>query len=145
MMMLNEKIRGSLGRNLSCTSRWLRLVFDHKLKEVCAFSADQAILLMILSCDERGERDALIQSAGIVSPEVDQLFNPLIKEGYLQSEDDNWVGITEKGKELIGKIWNIHEFTENLALNGFTEEEKKLLSKFMHKIQDNLSQVMPFE
>lgn len=32
LAMLNKKIQGSIGRDLSSIARWMRLVFDTKLK-----------------------------------------------------------------------------------------------------------------
>ncbi len=134
LMLLDEKIKGSVGRNLSCTSRWLRKAFDEKLKGSTSLSAEEAILLMVLSCDEEGERNELIAAAGIKdASSVDRM----IEAGYFSG--DQIVKITDMGKELLAKVWSLHESAENLALEGFNDEEKQQLEAFLLRIQSNLS------
>ena len=141
LMMLNEKIRGSLGRNLTSTANWLRRAFNKSLQEVCSLSADQAIVLMILSCDEKEEKETLLKMAGVY---VSDPFPALVEEGYIE-ESGNVVSITEKGKELLGKIWNVHENLENKVLAGLSMQEREQLMEWLAKIQRNLNEQLPYE
>jgi TrmH family RNA methyltransferase len=145
LMMLNKKINGSLGRNLHTTSRWLRRLFDVKLRSVADLSADQAIVLMILACDSEGERDVLLDMAGIDSTTGPALFTPLIAAGYLDAKEGDRVVSTEKGKELLGKIWNVHEKVENMALKDFSSEERAQLARLLARMQHNLGKEVTYE
>lgn len=142
LMLLDEKIRGSFGRNLSCSSRWMRKLFDHKLKQATPLTAEAAIVLMILSCDEKGSISELIQAGGI---ENAQVFTELCDSGYLCQGEADQVTMTEKVRELLAKIWSIHEAAENAALTGFTEEERAQFEQFLFRIQSNLSEHIPYE
>ncbi len=123
LMKLKEKIQGSLGRNLSCAHRFLRSVFDEKLQAVSDLTAEQAILLMVLACDEEGEKE--------------EAMVPLIEKGYL-IENENVVRITDKGREVLGAIWNVQEAAENRALAGFLPHERKEFLRLLEKVQSNL-------
>ncbi|GAB4229731.1 MAG: hypothetical protein Tsb0021_07620 [Chlamydiales bacterium] len=145
LMMLNEKIQGSLGRNLTATSRWLRRLFDKKLRAVSDITAEQAVILMILACDKEGEKRTLLQMAGIESANKDAVFSALISSGYLLEMDEKKITITEKGEELLGKIWNIHEQVENIAFKGFKDGDKERFLKFLTSMQANLEQEITYE
>lgn len=142
LMLLDEKIRGSFGRNLSCTSRWMRKLFDYKLKESTPLSAEAAIVLMILSCDEQGSIAELTEAGGI---EDANLFSELVNSGYLSSGEGGNVLMTEMGRQLLAQIWSIHEAAENAALSGFSDEERKQFDQFLLRIQSNLSEHIPYE
>jgi len=141
LMMLNEKIRGSLGRNLASTAKWLKGAFDQSLQAVCDLSADQAILLMILSCDDKGEKETLLKMGGVVESNP---FESLTEAGYI-TESGNSVAITERGKELLGKVWNVHENVENRALAGLSVQEREQLMGWLAQIQKNLEKQLPYE
>ncbi len=126
MMKLKEKIQGSLGRNLGCAHIFIRALFDSKLKAVSDLTADQAILLMVLACEDEGDKE--------------EIAAPLIEKGYLTEKGDK-VQITDKGRELLGQIWNVQEATENIALAGFSPQEKKELYRLIDKLVANLSKV----
>ena len=122
LAMLSKKIQESIGRHLYCASRWIRLVFDAKLKESTPFSADQAILMMILKCDGLSSIDQLYHDSGI-SPKADiyTIIKPLIDEGYVNSRTEQ-LSLSEKGAEAIAKIWAIHELAENIVFEGISDK-----------------------
>jgi TrmH family RNA methyltransferase len=144
LMMLTKKIQESLGRHLYCASKWIRLVFDAKLKEVSPFNADQAIMMMILKCDGGSDAQKLAHDAGL-SPGVDVYseLNPLLKQGIIEQKDDQ-LTLSEKGEEMIAKIWSVHELSEQIAFNGITEEEKEYFIKTIEKISKNCEKIVPF-
>ncbi len=139
LAMLNQKIQASYGRNLTCTARWVRAVFDHLLKQGTPLNADSAIVLMMLKCEGTGKREQLVGDAGADAVPFDRL----IKEGYLLEEKGS-LRLTEHGEELIAKIWAIHETAEELALKGFSGQERKQLTELLGRIQVNCSQVVPY-
>lgn len=144
LMMLTKKIQESLGRNLYCASRWLRLVFDAKLKEVSPFNADQAIMMMILKCDGISNAEKLSQDAGL-SPAVDVYseLNPLLSQGIMVQKG-NQLTLSEKGEEMIAKIWSVHELSEQIAFEGISEEERVNFVSTLEKFNKNCEKVVPF-
>ena len=141
LVMLTKKIQESIGRELSSASRWIRLVYDAKLREITPFTAEQTIAMMILKCDTTQSRETL---AFDTRAEGDATFlEPLIDQKFI-SEADNRLTLTVKGEEALAKIWCLHELTENLALKGISEEEKEIFLKTIHKISDNCSKIVPF-
>ncbi len=145
--MLTKKIQESIGRDLYCASRWIRLVFNAKLKEVCPFNADQAIMMMILKCEPDGaDIESLIRDAGI-SQNADgagnALVKPLIDQGFIANKSGQ-LTLLEKGEEAIAKIWNVHELTENLAFEGVATSEKEIFLKILSKVINNCEKIVPF-
>lgn len=141
LSMLSKKIQESFGRDLFCTSRWVRSVFDHLLKQSTPLTAESAIVLMMLHCEGKGNRQQLISDAGAATGHVK--FDPLISEGYL-IESSGEVHLTERGQELLAKIWVLHEKAEEIALNGFSEQEKNHLKTALRRIQDNCGKIIPY-
>lgn len=144
LAMLTKKIQESIGRNLYSASRWIRLVFDSKLKEVSPLNADQAIMLMILKCDETSNLESLVHDAGITKKsEAEVLIQPLIDQGYIFNEGGR-LTLLEKGEEAIAKIWSIHELTEHLTFHGISGAEKETFLKVLNTILHNCEKIIPF-
>lgn len=144
LTMLTKKIRESLGRHLSSASKWSRLVFDAKLKEVSPFNADQAIMMMILKCDGTSTAQKLAHDAGLsLSTDVFAELAPLLKDGIMLQKD-NQLTLTEKGEEVIAKIWPVHELSEQIVFAGLSEQEKENFVKTIEKIYKNCEKIIPF-
>jgi len=145
LAMLTKKIRDSIGRDLYCTSRWLRLLFDTKLKAATPLNGDQAIALMILKCDETSNRTMLAHDSGMVNePDTQALIQELIDQKFIVEAQDK-LTLSEKGEEAIAKIWSIHELVERLAFMNISDEEKNLFLKVLRQIQDNCEKLTPYE
>ncbi len=144
LTMLTKKIQESIGRHLYCASKWIRLVFDAKLKEVSPFNADQAIMMMILKCDGISEAQKLAHDAGLSSViDVHSELAPLLDKGIILQKD-NFLMLSEKGEEMIAKIWSVHELSEQIAFTDLSEEEKESFIKIIGKISKNCEKVIPF-
>ena len=144
LAMLTKKIQESLGNHLFCASRWGRLVFDAKLKETTPFSADQAIMMMILQCDEVSNAEKLSHDAGL-SPltDIQSELRPLIDQGFVLYKG-NHLSLSEQGKDAIAKIWFIHELSEQLMFHNISDEEKQKFAQTIDKICQNCQQIVPF-
>lgn len=140
LTMLYEKIKSSWAKNLYAAARWNRLVFDKKLKESTPFTADQAIMMMIVKCDEKTTKEKLFHDAGCDNFHELEF---LMKEGYL-IENNNFISIPEKGEEALAKIWIIGEQSDKLVFENFSEEEQKLFNHLIDKILKNCSKVVDF-
>lgn len=144
LTMLTKKIQESLGRDLYSASRWIRLVFDAKLKEVCPFNADQAIMMMILKCEGTLDAAKLAHDAGLLRQEEGQaLIHALVKKDFISNQEGG-LSLLEKGEEAIAKIWNVHELTENIAFDGVSHPEKENFLKVLKKILSNCEKTLPF-
>ncbi len=144
MTMLTNKIQESLGRHLYAASKWVRLVFDKKLKEATPFTADQAIMMMILKSDGKADAESLAHDAGLSpSADSDALLSPLIERGFVQKLGQT-LTLSEKGEEAIAKIWSIHELTEEIVFKGVTEDEKLSFLKTIETLYQNCEGIVPF-
>lgn len=145
LAMLTRKIQESIGRDLYCTSRWLRLVFDAKLRAASPLNAGQAIILMILKCEGISDAATLARDAGITNElEARVLIQTLIDQKFMV-ETQNKLSLSEKGEEAIAKIWSIHELVERLVFMGTSDEEKSCFLSVLHKIQNNCEKIIPYE
>ncbi len=143
LAMLTKKIQESIGRDLYCASRWLRLVFDAKLKAASPLNADQAIILMILKCDGISDAPTLASDAGIAN-EGKPLIRALIDQKFI-TEAHGKLSLSEKGEEAIAKIWSIHELVERLTFIDTSDEEKVLFLKVLRRIQNNCEKIVPYK
>lgn len=144
LAMLTKKIQESIGRDLYCASRWTRLVFDVKLKEVCPLNADQAIMMMILKCDQTSDCESLAHDAGVSqASDAKTLIQPLLDQGYISSKDGR-LTLSEKGEEAIAKIWNVHELAEHLAFEGIPDSDKQTFLAVLSKILKNCERITPY-
>ena len=144
LTMLTKKIQESLGRHLYSVSKWSRLVFDTKLKEMSPFNADQAIMMMILKCDGISDPQKLAHDAGL-SPSVDVLSELafLLEQSIIIKKEDHLI-LSEKGEEVLAKIWAVHELSEQIVFNNLSEDEKENFVKTIHKIYNNCEKIVPF-
>lgn len=143
LSMLTKKIQESIGRDLFCTSQWVRKMFDMKLRASTPFTEAQAIMMMILHCDQVSTSKQLQQDAGIFS-KADADLQPLIDQNLIIDTQGN-LSLSHQGKEAIAKIWSIHELTERLIFEDISDEQKAVFFKILKKIQSNCEKVTPYE
>lgn len=143
LAMLTRKIQESIGRDLFCTAQWVRKMFDVKLRTSTPFTEAQAVMMMILQCDQTSSHDQLKKDAG-VSYGADADLQSLIDQKLILESHGN-LSLSPQGKEAIAKIWSIHELAERLAFVDIPDEEKALFLKTLKKIQSNCKKVTPYE
>lgn len=145
LSMLTKKIQESIGRDLFCTAHWIRKIFDLKLQAVTSFTAEQAIMMMILQCDITSSPDQLRKDAGFPKDhEIDTSLQTLIDQKLIINTHGK-LSLSSEGKEAIAKIWSVHELAEHLAFIDIPDEEKTLFLKTLKKIQTNCEKVTPYE
>lgn len=143
LSMLTKKIQESIGRDLFCTSQWVRKMFDVKLRASTPFTEAQAVMMMILHCDQTSTHDRLKKDAGILSGASVNLQSLI--DQHLIVDTHGTLSLSHQGREAIAKIWSIHELTERLAFEDISDEEKALFLKTLKKIQSNCEKVTPYE
>lgn len=144
LTMLTKKIQASLAGKLYSASAWMRLIFDKKLREGSPFTADQAIIMMILQCDRTSTASALAHDAGLkAASDIQSLLQPLAEAGFI-AEQETIYTLTEKGAEAVAKIWAVHELTEHIALEEISHQEQELFFKILDRILKNCAGITPY-
>ncbi|PEA54750.1 hypothetical protein CON64_11175 [Bacillus pseudomycoides] len=137
LAMLTEKIQNSIGRNVNLTLTSINNLYNKKIKGISPFAANQIIFLMILNCNnimhikEVGEDFVEIQNS------VSDFINPLFDNGLISIKEE-YISITENGKDTLAKLWPLHDQVENTAFQDFTESEKEQFIKFLSRIRLNI-------
>ncbi|WP_425447012.1 TrmH family RNA methyltransferase [Dethiothermospora halolimnae] len=136
LTMLAEKIISTIGREVNVTSQLIRKAFDIKVKEVSEFTGDQVIFLMVLKRELKMEGNQIEEQFGYFKDKFEEFIDPLYSNKLIYKTDKKFE-ITKAGEELLAKLWPIHEKTEDLMLQGFTQEEKKQLKEYLERVQNN--------
>jgi RNA methyltransferase, TrmH family len=140
--MIENRIKSTLGRELNVASMLSREALDGAIQKVSILSSHQLVFLMVLKCDEKMARSEIQKQFGILDSEFNKFIELLITNKLItQFSDDNY-SITEKGIEIIGKLWAIVENTENAILADFSEDEKAKLFDLLKRIKDNCVNLM---
>ncbi|MFZ4099423.1 MAG: MarR family winged helix-turn-helix transcriptional regulator [Chlamydiia bacterium] len=143
--MLKKKIQTSMGRDLYAASRWVRQLLDVKLKESTPFTADQAILMMVLQCDGTAVLPTLARDAGILlSTDISSLLQPLIDKKFIRNAD-GLLSMTETGSAALAQVWTIHESVERMVLEGVQKTDLEAFHRLIQQIFANCEKVVPFE
>lgn len=101
------------------------------------------ILTALYDNDGKLSMNAISKLIGKDKSTVTPLVNKLTKLGYVKKEkckEDRrvtYVIITEKGREIEGKFYDISNEVYLTAYKGFSEEEKELLLKLLKKLNNN--------
>ena len=144
LTMLSEKIISSLGREVNVTSQLIRKAFNIKLKEVSEYTGDHIIFLMVLKRESQMNKEQIGKQFGYVGESLEAFVKSLFDNNMIKKEREE-IEITKDGEELLAKLWPIHETTENLILEGFSEKEKKELKIYLEKIQQNCIKIMKYK
>jgi len=144
LTMLSEKIVSSLGREVNVTSQLIRKAFNIRLKEISEFIGDHIIFLMVLKRESKMNEEQVEKQFGYFEDRLKAFIKPLYEQNLVKKEREE-IEITKEGEELLAKLWPVHEKVENLILQGFTEEDKKVLKSYLEKIQQNCITVAEYK
>ena len=140
LSMLVQKIQSSVARNLRVTADLIRQVFDAKLREVAPISADQAVIMMMLKCEGSLPVEQLIADAGALTVAVQTVVQPLVDLDAIQWEGEQ-LSLTEKGCEILAKVWPLHALTERLVREGIAEADWQVFEKVLRQMQSTCTQL----
>ncbi|EOW9529297.1 TrmH family RNA methyltransferase [Bacillus cytotoxicus] len=135
--MLQEHIKKSIGRDISITLDTLKNSYNKKLQEVSNFNVDQIIFLMVLNSKENISKEDIKENF-INGNDTLSVFLKSLFTNHLIVEHCNNISITQHGKEILTKLWPIHEQIENLAFKGFSKFEKESFINSLSRIKNNL-------
>jgi RNA methyltransferase, TrmH family len=136
LAMLTDRIRDTLGRNLTVAAHLVRQAFDAHLGQVGDLRSTQAVLLMVLACERSTPLDQLRRDLGVESAELQASLTPLRDRGYVTATRDE-AAITGAGEQAIAALWAVQERVEDNLYAGFTPTERDQLRDLLHRIQDN--------
>lgn len=145
LTMLTKYIRTTLGREVNVTGKLIQMAFDKRLKEITAFSSTQVILLMILKCDETMTLQQISKDTAAFGEELQELLQPLLDGDYIRYCEEMspaTIQLTDSGEQLLGQLWGVIESAEESVLQGFTNEEKKRFTEYLHRVQTNCEQII---
>ncbi|MFG2832251.1 TrmH family RNA methyltransferase [Streptomyces sp. NPDC048434] len=136
LAMLTDRIRDTLGRNLTAAAHLVRQAFDAHLRRIGDLDSSQAVLLMVLACERSTPLEQLRRDVGVGTDELQALLAPLCDRGYVtQGQDD--VTITREGEQAIAALWAVQERVEDGLYDGFTPAERDQLRELLHRVQNN--------
>jgi len=143
----NDKVTNKrIIRQLIDFAKKHRKLMQHYLDETGVYQA-QHRLLMEISHQPNASQAEIARSMDISPATIAVSLKKLEKGGYIQRVMDetdnrfNQITITEKGNRVVEQSKQIFETTEGKVLEGFTEEEKTMLSILLQKLNTNLGKM----
>ncbi|MGD3108802.1 TrmH family RNA methyltransferase [Streptomyces sp. YGL11-2] len=139
LAMLTDRIRDTLGRNLTAGAHLVRQVFDAELRAIGDLDSSQAVLLMVLACEQRTPLEQLRRDIGVGSEELAASVAPLRDRGYVApaADDPADLAITGEGRQAVASLWAVQERVEEVLYDGFTTTEREQLRSLLGRVQDN--------
>ena len=141
LTMLTEKIKETLGRNISVALQLIQQALDHQLQHVTHFSSKQLIILMVCKCDEKMSYQQIAKDMGLVESELEEFLAPLIEDQLIEA-DGKTIVLAYKGEEFLARIWTVVERSEQETLAGFSAEEKTLFADFLSRLHSNCKDIV---
>ena len=138
--MIEEKIKSTLGRELNVAGMLVQQALDAELKKVTDLNSQQVVFMMVLKCDRIMTVEAMCRQFGLLAADVDAFLAPLLADGLIVQDGD--LSLTEKGAEVLAKLWFTVEKTERLILDGIPDEEAQVLKRHLRTIQGNSARIM---
>jgi len=139
LTMIEEQIKSTLGRELNVTGVLVQHALDAELRKVSEFSSQQVVFMMVLKCDRTMRIENVCRQFGILENEAGEFLDPLLKAGLIVG--DREIELTDRGEEVIARLWPVVERTEQMILSDFAGEEVHVLMKQLHRIQEKCLQL----
>lgn len=123
-----------------------RKVMQSNLDQTGVYQA-QHRLLMIISRNPYSSQRKLAEVMGVSTSTIAVSLKKLGKAGcinkIMDNEDNrlNRIVITEKGNRIVEQSKQIFQTADKMAFEGFTDEEKDMLSEFMERLYVNLAKM----
>jgi RNA methyltransferase, TrmH family len=140
LTMIEEQIKSTLGRELNVAGMLVQQALDAELRKVTELSSRHVIFMMVLKCDHIMTLTDMCKQFGVLEREADEFLQPMLHAGLVTMDDA--LAITDKGEEVLAKLWSIVENTESKILVDYSGAESRLLLKQLHQIQEKCVQIM---
>lgn len=105
---------------------------------------NQAGILFVLDCEGGLSQRELAERIGVKPPSMTVAIQKLERLGYVSRTCDKEdqriirIALTEKGKNCVKEVKTIAFQTEEELLQGFSQEEKILLRRFLIQMMENM-------
>ena len=126
MAMLTDNIKSTLGRNINVMTQLAQRFLNKEISKISNFSSDQIIFLMVLKCDKQMNSKQIQAQFGLLDNQIQMFLKDILNKNLISIEDQ-FFKITEKGNELLGKLWPILKNTEEKILSELSSEEIHIL------------------
>ncbi|GCE48695.1 TrmH family RNA methyltransferase [Thermosporothrix hazakensis] len=144
LTMLIHYIRSNIGREVNVTGRIIQQAFDAYIRRFSDLTGQQAILLMMLVCDQKLSHAEITRETGAFGDELTTLLTPLIEQGYARytSDKQDEIAPTETAQRTLAQLWAVIERAEQAILDGFSEPEKQQFNDYLKRIQENCQRLL---
>lgn len=140
LSMIEQHIKSTLGRELNVAGMLVQKALDAELRKVSELTSRQVIFMMVLKCDQRMPVEDMCRQFGILETEVDGFLCPLV-DGALVVRDRD-LHLTDKGAEVLAKLWFKIEATESQILSGLTLEERVVFMRQLATVQQRCIEIV---
>ncbi|MFE6690149.1 TrmH family RNA methyltransferase [Streptomyces sp. NPDC057743] len=141
LAVLTERIRNSLGRDVTLTGRFIRDALDRAAREAAGLSSAQVIALMVVTAEQHTPGDELRRDLGVDAGELDALMAPLTERGWLERQENAYLR-TAAGEQALAALWPIQQQVEQQLLTGLSADERQTLRELLGKIRANAARCM---
>jgi DNA-binding MarR family transcriptional regulator len=131
-------------QQLNHTARLARTTLATKLLEQNLY-AGQDQLMLALAQEDGQTPSALAAAVGVRPPTMTKTISRLQAQGFVTKMDSSQdarqahIFLTEAGREAILGIEKAVRKTEKRALDGFDKKDRRSLTKYLKRIEANLS------
>jgi TrmH family RNA methyltransferase len=140
LVMMEDRIKSTLGRELNLTGRLVQDALDAELTKVSQLSSRQVVFMMVLRCDRQMRVEDMCTQFGVLEKEVGPFLGPLQESGLVL--EDGTLRLTSKGEEILAKLWLTVERAEQALLVDFTTDEVSILMNQLRRIQRQCAALM---
>ena len=133
LVMIEEQIKSTLGRELNVASMLVQQALDRELRNVTDLTSKQVIFMMVLKCDQHMTVKAMCRQFGILEDEAQVFLHPLMETGWVSQSE--LLSLTDSGQEMLAKLWPVIEASESRILASFTLQESGSLMDYLRRIQ----------
>lgn len=140
LTMIEEKIKSTLGREVNVLAMLVQRVLDKELKKASDLSSQQVIFMMVLKCDRTMQITDMCRQFGVLESESMSFLKPMLESGLIVTEEG--IQLTQKGEEVLSKLWLTVERTEALILSGLTAQASLMFLGQLRSIQERCLQIL---
>lgn len=144
LIMLQEKILTSLGRQVGITSKWIRMALDKEISYCTDLSGMHIILMMIMYCDKNMTIEQIAQDTAIAHEQLPQWIGLLESKRFIIKREKAY-SLTEKGGEFLAEMWPVIERTHQKIFAEISEQEIHLFNQILSKIQSGCKKIIGIE
>lgn len=139
LAMIEDRIRGTLGRDVAVTGRFVRAALDRVARETAGLAGDEIVLLMVVAAEGHSSRDDLVRDLAVGADRLAELTSALSERGWLRPDDADGTGyaITEAGTQAVAAFWPVQQQLDEQLLSGLDDTERRTLRELLARVRDN--------